>query len=266
LLAAILGVTRSSLLTHDETELTQAQIAAFYDASAKRRQGLPIAYITGKKEFFALEFCVTPDVLIPKPDTELLVEKALEIIDALSPNGKSLEIADICCGSGCIAIAVLANTDRSIRFTATDISDAALAVARKNAGRLLSPTKLASLIFVKADLFTPFSTSLLPMFDIILANPPYVPSTVARELLRDGRSEPLLALDGGEDGLDCIRRLISDAGAHLASGGYFLLECGEYNIAQAKMCLMAHGFTDITEYTDLGGKPRLLRGLHRTDG
>jgi release factor glutamine methyltransferase len=87
-----------------------------------------------------------------------------------------------------------------------------------------------------------------------------VPSATVRELLRDGRSEPLLALDGGEDGLDCIRRLICDARAYLASGGYFLLECGEYNIAQARTELVEHGFTDIMEYTDLGGKPRLLRG------
>jgi release factor glutamine methyltransferase len=243
------------LLAHDETELTEEQLATFYAAAEKRQQGLPVAYITGKKEFFGLEFYVTPDVLIPKPDTELLVEKALELIKTL-PDASAIEIADICCGSGCIAIAVLANTNRNIHFVATDISEAALTVARKNAERLLPSAKLAALTFVKADLLEGVSN----MFDIMLANPPYVPSTIAQELLRDGRSEPLLALDGGKDGLDCIRKLIPQTAEHLATGGYLLLECGEYNIAQAKKYLEEHGFTDIVEYTDLGSQLRLLQG------
>jgi release factor glutamine methyltransferase len=258
LLSSILHVSRSTLLARDDAELTPEQLEAFYNAAEKRRRGLPVAYITGKKEFFGLEFCVTPDVLIPKPDTEVLVEQALSLIKTLpdSPAGRPFEIADVCCGSGCIAIAVLANTDFPIRFTATDISEAALAVARKNADRLLPPEKRAAITFIRADLLT----GILPDFDMILANPPYVPTRIAQELLRDGRSEPLLALDGGEDGLNCIRRLIEQTAERLVRGGYFLLECGEYNIAQAQKCLLEHGFTDITGYTDLGDRPRLLRG------
>jgi release factor glutamine methyltransferase len=260
LLAAILGVPRSGLLAHDDVELRPDQFAAFTAASDKRRQGLPVAYITGVKEFFGLEFCVTPDVLIPKPDTELLVEQALSFINTPTDAPRPLEAADICCGSGCVAIAVLANTDCNIRFTATDISEAALAVARENADRLLPPRKRAALAFVHADLFTPLAEAAAcpPLFDLILANPPYVPTQTAFSLLRDGRSEPLLALDGGEDGLRVIRRLIAEAMARLDEGGYFLLECGEYHIAQAKKCLQEHGFGGIAEFTDLGGNPRLL--------
>jgi release factor glutamine methyltransferase len=265
LLAHILGTTRSRLLAQDRRELTEAELARFEEAVEQRRRGLPVAYITGRKEFFCLEFAVTPEVLIPKPDTELLVEKALELIGALpqrqTPEGcpQPLEIADIGTGSGCVAIAVLANTKQDIRVTAVDISEAALAAARENAKRLLPPEKQRAITFVRSNLFSSLYSE---RYTLILSNPPYVPSQTARALLSDGRGEPLLALDGGADGLDLIRALVDQAGEHLEPGGYFLLETGEYNIAGAEGYITNKGFRDIITYTDLGGQPRLLRAKH----
>jgi release factor glutamine methyltransferase len=259
LLASILGVPRSYLLSHDDTVLTSMQYEKFKRALDKRRSGLPVAYITGIKEFYGLDFFVTPRVLIPKPDTELLVECALSFLDTRShsPNfgaERPLEVADLCTGSGCVAIAVLANTGFPIRFTATDISEAALEIARSNACRLLPPEKNAALTFVHTSLME----GILGKFDLILANPPYVPTKTTHVLLNDGRGEPLIALDGGEDGLDCIRPLIAQAAERLAPGGQLLLECGEYNIEEAAaLCRTSH-LTDCRIFTDAAGMPRVL--------
>lgn len=294
LLCAVLHTNRSALLAHDEQSLSPSQYKAFCKAVEKRQTGLPVAYITGHKEFFGFDFCVSPVVLIPKSDTELLAELALDEIKTRARNlkesanggtgkctdtaqahgGKAqLYIADVCTGSGCVILSILKTLEqkhselcKNIRLAcrASDISEAALSLARKNAARLLDGSAIEKPRFFCADLldFGPPAGSVSEnRYDIIVSNPPYVPSKTAAELLEDGRSEPLLALDGGKDGLDIIRRLVPQAFTALKKGGVFLVETGEYNAGETRSLMTKSGFIDIVTYNDLGGLPRVTRGI-----
>lgn len=261
LLGMVLHKPRSWLAAHDDELLTAPQLAAYEACTARRRTGLPVAYITGHKEFFGLDFAVTQDVLIPKPDTELLAEQAIAAISEYMRRGGvrgagSIRIADVCTGSGCIVISVLSrfSTQCGIKAAASDISPAAIETAQQNARRLVPQHDIAFITGNLLDWNEPRQT-----FDIILSNPPYVPSHTARQLLADGRGEPLLALDGGTDGLTVIRKLIPQAAASLAGGGFFLIETGEYNSAETAALLSQAGFISVTTYTDLGGMPRVIR-------
>jgi protein-(glutamine-N5) methyltransferase, release factor-specific len=281
LLCAVLHTNRSALLAHDEQNLSPSQYKAFCKAVEKRQTGLPVAYIVGHKEFFGFDFCVSPAVLIPKSDTELLVELALDEIKtrarSLKENahgGKAqLYIADVCTGSGCVILSILKTLEQNrsgafkdIRLVcrASDISEAALSLARKNAARLLDGSAIEKPRFFCADLLGfgyPSGSVSENRYDIILSNPPYVPSKTAAELLEDGRSEPLSALDGGKDGLDIIRRLVPQAFTALKKGGVFLVETGEYNAGETRSLMTKSGFIDIVTYNDLGGLPRVTRGI-----
>ena len=281
LLCAVLHTNRSLLLAHDEQNLSPSQYKAFCKAVEKRQTGLPVAYIVGHKEFFGFDFCVSPAVLIPKSDTELLVELALDEIKtrarSLKENahgGKAqLYIADVCTGSGCIILSIIKMLEQNrsgafkdIRLVcrASDISEAALSLARKNAARLLDGSAIEKPRFFCADLLgfgSPSGSVSENRYDIILSNPPYVPSKTATELLEDGRSEPLSALDGGKDGLDIIRRLVPQAFTALKKGGVFLVETGEYNAGETRNLMTKSGFIDIVTYNDLGGLPRVTRGI-----
>lgn len=281
LLCAVLHTNRSFLLAHDEQNLSPSQYKAFCKVVEKRQTGLPVAYIVGHKEFFGFDFCVSPAVLIPKSDTELLVELALDEIKtrarSLKENahgGKAqLYIADVCTGSGCVILSILKTLEqkhselcKNIRLVcrASDISEAALSLARKNAARLLDGSAIEKPRFFCTDLlgFGPPAGSVSEnRYDIIVSNPPYVPSKTAAELLEDGRSEPLSALDGGKDGLDIIRRLVPQAFTALKKGGVFLVETGEYNAGETRSLMTKSGFIDIVTYNDLGGLPRVTRGI-----
>ena len=281
LLCAVLHTNRSFLLAHDEQNLSPSQYKAFCKAVEKRQTGLPVAYITGHKEFLGFDFYVSPAVLIPKSDTELLAELVLGEIEkraaALkeSANGgkPQLYIADVCTGSGCVILSIIKTLEqkhselcKNIRLVcrASDISEAALSLARKNAARLLDGSAIEKPRFFCADLlgFGPPPGSVSEnRYDIIVSNPPYVPSKTAAELLEDGRSEPLSALDGGKDGLDIIRRLVPQAFTALKKGGVFLVETGEYNAGETRSLMTKSGFIDIVTYNDLGGLPRVTRGV-----
>ncbi|WP_428770053.1 peptide chain release factor N(5)-glutamine methyltransferase [Treponema sp. HNW] len=296
ILCNLLHTNRSFLLAHDDKTLSPSKQKAFFKRIAQRGDGLPVAYITGHKEFFGFDFCVSPAVLIPKPDTELLVELALDEIktraaylqksgkaaactekskpgaEASQPyDGSRLYIADVCTGSGCIILALLKTLEqnrsglfKNIRLIsrASDISETALFLARKNAARLLNRSEIEKPRFFCADLLAfgpPAGRVSESRYDIIVSNPPYVPSGVAAELLKDGRNEPLLALDGGKDGTDIIRRLITQARHALKEGGVLLLETGEYNAADTRDALTKAGFSDIITFKDLSGLPRVTR-------
>ena len=254
------------------------------DATARRATGLPIAYITGHKEFYGYDFIVSPDVLIPKPDTEILVERAVDVIlSKMDARGENLlTVCDMCTGSGCIAIAVAKTLledervapDQLPKFTLADISEPALDIARSNAAALLSDhgsLVMSRFNFVRTNLFDAISEAI--KYDVILSNPPYIPHTMVDELLRDGRSEPRLALDGDitltgdracaddgqtkDDGLEIIRNLIPQAQAHLAPRGTVLMETGEYNAEAAAALAAAAGFnTEI--HRDLEGQLRVV--------
>lgn len=302
LLEYVTGFAREEIILRRDSEMTSEQETLFFDAVAKRVDGLPVAYITGHKEFYGLDFVVTQDVLIPKPDTEILVEKAIQVIQMIEatethevtgasastatltvPVEKSgvsnskLKICDVCTGSGCVGISILRNVvsdkikkcavDTSLanfELTMTDISAAALAIAKKNAERLLEAEHFSAVNFLQGDLLDSLDDK-AQLFDIIISNPPYVPRDIVDELLKDGRSEPRLALDGDvertENGLAIIRRLVPEAFTHLRSGGYFLCECGEYNAHEAARLFEAAGFCEVTVYDDLAGTPRVVSGM-----
>lgn len=277
ILCFFLNLSKTELLCNDSRILSDDEIAKIQRAVECRLSGLPIAYIINSKEFFGLDFYVDENVLIPKPDTELLVEKALLWAEnnISKYDGDVYKIADICTGSGCIAISVLKNLYEKfgpkVKISASDISEKALKVAKKNVERLLSEDERANISFYKGDLFVAnfwqsFSveksenpeTLDSQKFNMILSNPPYVPTKITDELLSDGRSEPRLALDGAEDGLEIIRRLVVEVKNHLEVGGVFFLETGEYNAEEAADCLLKADFSDIIIHKDLAGLLRLV--------
>ena len=183
----------------------------------------------------------------------------------------------MCTGSGCVILSILKTLEQKygdayagfqkkprIISRASDISEAALYIARKNAARVLDGSAIEKPRFFCADLLgfgSPSGSVSENRYDIIVSNPPYVPSKTAAELLEDGRSEPLSALDGGKDGLDIIRRLVPQAFTALKKGGVFLVETGEYNAGETRSLMTKSGFIDIVTYNDLGGLPRVTRGV-----
>ncbi len=257
LLSHASGIPRANLMAHPELSI-DAYAELFFSFLARRVTGEPVAYITEKKEFWGMDFFVSSAVLIPRADTEILVERALTIIgeDSKTP----VHILDACTGSGCIAIALAASTANG-HVIAFDLSPEALAVARHNARTLLGPER--SIEFIEHDLrqglprctATPEGT-----YSLIVSNPPYVPADIARDLLKDGRGEPLLALDGGHDGLDLVRILADHAVNSLCPGGTILVETGEYNANKAAEYLKRCGFTAIVIHTDLAGQDRVVEG------
>lgn len=284
LLSHCLGFSKTELLLKRDYEVTADKEAWLRDATNRRATGLPVAYITGHKEFYGYDFIVSPAVLIPKPDTEILVERAVDVIlSMMDARGENLlTVCDMCTGSGCIAIAVAKTLlederiapDKLPKFTLADISEPALDIARRNAAALLSnhgSLVMSRFNFVRTNLFDAISEAI--KYDVILSNPPYIPHTMVDELLRDGRSEPRLALDGditltgdracaddgqpADDGLEIIRNLIPQAQTHLAPRGTVLIETGEYNAEAAAALAAAAGFnTEI--HRDLEGQLRVV--------
>lgn len=253
LLANALKQPRSWLAAHPESFLDREPAAAFEERIQRLERGEPLPYVLGEWEFFGLSFRVSPDVLIPRPETELLVERAIAWLKKLKVEGRKTNVADIGTGSGCIAISLAVNVPE-IQVTATDISPAALAVARKNA----ELNKVSERIkFIQADLLP---DSLLPSsFSLIIANLPYIPTDTLHRLPIFGR-EPTLALDGGAgDGLDIIRRLLAKATTRLAPGGMILLEI-EASQGQAASALAREVFpqASVKIHKDLVGHDRLI--------
>ena len=276
-LQSILGCDKTFLLFKRDTIITDEQLDTLNSYIHKRQTGLPVAYILGHKEFYGRDFYVTPSVLIPKPDTELLVEKAIEVIKskALIHPSSILTICDMCTGSGCVGISIMAEVlDNNIlpieqlpSITLADINDKALDIARTNADNLLTPPQKSKLKFVRTNLFDNIGGS----FDLIVSNPPYVPYSTSVELLKDGRSEPLLALNGDvdnkgnitgdEDGLGIIRNLIPQSYSHLAPEGVLIVESGEYNALTTQDLFIASGFKDTVIFKDLEGQLRDTYGI-----
>ena len=237
------GLSRAALLTHPDRELTAAQSADYRDAVKRRAQQEPIQYIMGVQEFFGRPFRVSPAVLIPRPETEHLVEVVL----ALRPAPQ--RILDVGTGSGILAITLALELPDAI-VVATDISTAALVVARANAATLGAEKRIR---FVESDLFASIAAQ---RFDCIVSNPPYVPSGEALAP-QVSRYEPAFALFAGVDGLEIHRRLIPQAAAALEPGGHLLLEIGYGQRAVIEALLMASAFRQVRFVDDLQGIPRV---------
>jgi len=243
LLARALDVARSYLFAHPEDSLDPAAVARFSSAMERRAQGMPIAYITGEKEFWSMLLTVTPDTLVPRPETEVLVDQVLQRV----PQGGEFAVLDL--GTGCGAIALAVGKERpNCNVTATDVSDAALLVARENANR----HAVANIEFLSGDWTAPVAGR---SFDVIVSNPPYVPD--ADPDLDRLQFEPRAALASGTDGLDAIRRISAAALTVLRSGGTLLIEHGETQQDAVAAILAADGWQDISHVKDLAGKPRV---------
>lgn len=251
LLGRVLKLDRIGLILQSERPLAPAELAGFRELFKRRRQGEPVAYLLGEREFYGISLRVDSRVLIPRPDTERLVEVALERTRARSMLGAAL---DLCTGSGCVAIA-FARARPTWRVTAVDVSPDALEVARDNAHRTGA---IRNLRLLEGSLFEPVGSE---RFDLVTANPPYIPSAELAELPVDVRDfEPRLALDGGADGLDLVRRIASEARQRLTSGGLLALEICADQGPRALEILSQLGYRELELAQDLGGRDRVLSG------
>ncbi|MCX7673103.1 MAG: peptide chain release factor N(5)-glutamine methyltransferase [Thiobacillaceae bacterium] len=248
LAAHALGVDRAWLVAHGEQAPDSGQHQTLTALLHRRRAGEPMAYLLGRREFYGMELHVSPAVLIPRPETELLVELAL----ARLPTERPGRILDLGTGSGAIALA-LARARPLATIVAVDRSAAALAVARANAQRL-APARVD---FVLGDWYAPLGDQ---DFDLIVANPPYVAADDPHLQQGDLRFEPREALAAGADGLDALRVIIAGAPAHLRAGGWLLVEHGHEQGAACCALLAQAGFEDIGTWTDLAGLPRVSGG------
>jgi release factor glutamine methyltransferase len=247
LLGHILGRPRAWLLAHPGASLTPKQARTLAAAAARVAQGEPLPYVIGRWEFFGLDFTVSPQVLIPRPETELLVETGLAWLRAHP--GRQLA-ADVGTGSGCIAISLVVNQP-DLAVLATDISRPALQVSAANASRHAVSKRVW---FLQADLLPPLARK----FDLICANLPYIPSETLQKL-KVFQREPTLALDGGPTGLSPITRIIQSAAGQLAPGGLLLLEIEAFQgEASFRLARQAFPQADIRVLPDLAGNDRLL--------
>ncbi len=247
LLAATLGMDRVGLYVNFERPLDAAELAAFRDQVQRRAQREPVQYILGETEFWSLPFNVSPAVLVPRADTEVLVEEALTRIEG------SARVLDVGTGSGAIAIA-LAHEKTEILVTALDCSEQALEVAQANAERNGVADRMTCLMGDLAD---------LPPgpFEMVVSNPPYIPTGDLAQLMPEVRDhEPRLALDGGDDGLTAYRRLAAQAGKVLVPGGWLLVEVGIDQAADVETLFQAAGLTEIKHRDDYSGIPRVIMG------
>lgn len=248
LLGDVLNQDRAFILARPEMTLSAQQIETFRSFVARRGAGEPLQYITGHQGFYKLDFEVSPDVLIPRPETELIVEAALELFARDAP----VRFADIGTGSGCIAISLLAEL-ATAQAMAIDISDAALEIARRNAVRHQVIDRLE---LRQSDGFASIERAL--RFDLVVANPPYVSDREMRSLQREVQREPALALAGGPDGFEVIRRLLIDAPGHLNTGGYFIFEIGFGQGERVKELFDPATWELIEIRNDLAGIPRTV--------
>jgi release factor glutamine methyltransferase len=252
LLAHVLGVARISLYAHPEQPGTPEQESGYRELLQRRGEGEPLAYLCGEKEFFSLAIEVNRSVLIPRPETELVVEAALEALRRAKETGQTPTFFDVGTGSGAIAVALLVNLPES-RAIASDLSSAALGVARRNAERHGVADRLR---LIEGDLFGGFEDRV----DVVVSNPPYVGEDERDLLPREVRDwEPHEALFAGRDGLDVIRRLAAESPRHLSVGGSLIFEIGYGHDQAVRRLLEADGrWTDLDIRQDLAGIPRVV--------
>lgn len=260
LLGLVLQQPRAWLIAHDDHALDLAQAQDFMARLAERARGVPLAYLLGEREFHGLVLRVTPDVLVPRPDTEVLVDWALEVLAQRQQVRASVaaaaapKVADLGTGSGAIALA-LKHACPEAEICAVDLSPAALAVARANGQRLALPVE-----WLQGDWFAPLAGR---RFDLVVSNPPYIDAGDPH--LAALHAEPRSALTPGADGLAALRLLCAGAPAHLQAGGWLLVEHGFDQAAAVRMLLVAAGLTGVTTRRDLAGHERCTAGMWAPD-
>lgn len=251
LLQHVIDQDRTFLITHAEDLITPQEQFSFRECVARRAEGEPLQYITGSQAFFGLDFEVTKDVLIPRPETELLVEAALPLIGNGPP---APSICDVGTGSGCIAVALLHENQRATAV-GIDLSIDAIQVARRNSVRHSVAGRIS---FLAADCLSALGTG-KPIFDLVVSNPPYVAASALDGLQREVREhEPRLALTAGVDGLSIIRRLLLDSGAFLRAGGHLLMEIGFDQGHAVEHLIDRTSWKFLEIHQDLQGIPRIV--------
>jgi len=251
LLAHVLGCTRTQLYTGFDKPLGEAELAAYRELIKRRLAGEPVAYLVSEHEFWGLPFHVDPSVLVPRPDTETVIEVARGL---RTDRTAACRVLDLCTGSGAIAVA-LARELAAAQVVATDVSEAAAALARKNAAR----NGVGDRVDVRlGDLWEAVRGE---RFDLIVSNPPYIASSVISTLPAEVRREPVLALDGGPDGLAFYDRICSEAREHLLPGGALVVEHGFDQADAVRARFEAAGLTRVTLVPDLAKHPRVTWGL-----
>lgn len=247
------NMTKTSVLINGDKELTESEEKLFNSMVQKRKKGVPAQYILGKCEFMGYEFFVDENVLIPRPDTEVLVETVLKTAE----NANFQNVIDMCTGSGCIAISLALNGIKNV--TACDISIGALSTAKKNAEYNNALDKIQ---FIQGDLFENVDKS--QKYNAVISNPPYIPTEDISNLMREVRdNEPLTALDGGKDGLDFYRRITNDSLEYLDDGGYLFFEIGYNQGKDLKKIMTDLGFDGIKIVKDYAGLDRVVFGYKR---
>lgn len=243
LLSYVTGLERAAFFLHGEEPMAEPDMIRYCDLVTKRGERIPLQHLTGEQEFMGLDFHVNEHVLIPRQDTECLVERVLPYVD-----GK--RVLDVCTGSGCIAIAI-AKLGKPFIVHGVDISEEALAVARQNATELNASVELFA-----GDLMTKMDGQ----YDVIVSNPPYIPPSVIEGLMPEVRlHEPMLALDGGQDGLEFYRRIARQAVTRLAPNGRLFLEIGCEQAAAVAEILQKQGYREVQVFQDLAGKDRIVQ-------
>ncbi len=253
LLEYVLGCDRTRFLSEGSREMSEREEAFYRELVEKRKKHMPLQYLTGIQEFMGLPFKVNESVLIPRQDTECLVELALRELEKaeMEIQSKTIRILDVCTGSGCIAVS-LAKLVGNAEVTALDISREALAVAQEN-----SRLNHCSVNFVESDLFE----KIMGTYHVIVSNPPYIPSSEIEGLMEEVSSfEPRLALDGKEDGLSFYRRIIPQAGLFLEPKGWLFFEIGCSQGAEVSKQMEEAGFSDVRIKQDLAGLDRIVYG------
>ena len=250
ILCYVLGVSRSGLYLILNEVVGEADFELAEAIAHRRAEGEPLQYLLGSAAFFGLELEVCEGVLVPRPETEVLVEQAVRLLKGISGNP---QVVDMGTGSGAIAIAI-AVSDPRVRITATDISSVALKVAKRNAGR---HGVLDRISFLKGDLFKPLK-HLKGSVDLIASNPPYIPQADENSLPIDVRREPTEALMGGWDGLDFFRRIAREAPVYLKEGGSVILEVGDGQAMRVADLLEGAGLSDVAIASDLAGVARVV--------
>nr|WP_322054919.1 peptide chain release factor N(5)-glutamine methyltransferase [Paraburkholderia bannensis] len=254
LLMHVLGWRRTELITRGDQPLDAAKIATYRTLEARRAAGEPIAQLVGAREFFGLEFEVTPDVLIPRPDTEVLVETALAAMEGIAQP----RVLDLGTGSGAIAVAI-ASVRPDARVWAVDRSPGALAVAARNAAKLLDPARAGgALTFIEGSWYDALDAAL--RFDVIVSNPPYIANGDPHLDQGDLRFEPRGALTDEADGLSALRTIVEGAPARLVAGGVLWMEHGYDQAAAVRALLDARGFADVASKRDLADIERISGG------
>ncbi len=253
LLEFVCGTDRNTLLVYGDREVTVEEETAYRALLAGRADRIPLQQLTGMQNFMGLDFCVNEHVLIPRQDTEILVEEVLRNLH------DGMRVLDMCTGSGCILISLL-NYSNNCTGVGADISAEALEVAKENAGRLLKKMSAelpAEIEFVQSDLFE----HITGQFDVIVSNPPYIQTSVIDTLMPEVRDhEPRLALDGSEDGLLFYREIVGESNRYLKQGGMLFFEIG-YNQGEAVSRLMEQaGFLEVQVIKDYGGLDRVVCG------